>query len=262
MKDALGERMKEYYEMRSRSYLTRRVPVIVRLDGCHFHTFTRGFKKPYDEVFSKVMIETTKYLCENIQGCVLGYTQSDEISLLLLDDFTNTTDGWYDYQIQKIVSVAASLATLQFNKSFNILLNYDTADIEMFYAHSKAAEKGATFDARAFNIPREEVNNYFVWRQTDAERNSVNALAQSLFSHKSLQGLSVKDTIAKCEIEGGVVWGNLLTPQKRGTCLVKKEVTVNGAIRHKWIPDLVIPRFSLDPSYVENLLNSKKEQVD
>lgn len=84
-KDPLGDRMKENYENRSKTYLTRRTPVIIRLDGKTFHSFTRGFKRPYDEILHKSMNATLKYLCENIQGCKFGYAQSDEISLLLTD---------------------------------------------------------------------------------------------------------------------------------------------------------------------------------
>ena len=117
-KDSLGDRMKENYENRSKTYLTRRTPVIIRLDGKAFHTFTRGMKKPYDEIFHNTMNATMKYLCENIQGCKLGYTQSDEITLLLTDYDTLTTSAWFDYNVQKICSVSASMATMAFNKFF------------------------------------------------------------------------------------------------------------------------------------------------
>ena len=115
-KDSLGDRMKENYENRSKTYLTRRTPVIIRLDGKAFHSFTRGMKKPYDEIFHNTMNATMKYLCENIQGCKLGYTQSDEITLLLTDYDTLTTSAWFDYNVQKICSVSASMATMAFNK--------------------------------------------------------------------------------------------------------------------------------------------------
>ncbi len=105
MKDELGIRMKENYEMRSRTSLMRRNPVILRLDGCHFHTFTRGFEKPFDRVLNDTMAITTKRLCENIQDCVFGYTQSDEITLVLCDYQKLETDAWYDYEVQKMCSV-------------------------------------------------------------------------------------------------------------------------------------------------------------
>ena len=106
------------YENISRNYLTRRVPVIIRLDGKAFHTFTRGMAKPFDDVLTQTMQHTMKCLCENIQGCILGYTQSDEITLVLTDYATIKTDAWFGYNIQKMTSVAASMATLAFNQEF------------------------------------------------------------------------------------------------------------------------------------------------
>ena len=107
------------YENIQRNYLTRRVPVIVRVDGKAFHTFTRGMERPFDEVLLKSMRQTMKYLCENVQGCVFGYTQSDEITLILTDYATITTDAWFGYNVQKMCSVSASMATLAFNKFFS-----------------------------------------------------------------------------------------------------------------------------------------------
>ena len=124
--DSLGDRMKEFYENRSKTYLTRRTPVIIRLDGKAFHSFTKGFKRPYDEIFHTAMNNTMKYLCANIQGCKLGYTQSDEITLLLTDYDTLTTDAWFGYGVQKMCSVAASMATLQFNYFFNLEVDLAT----------------------------------------------------------------------------------------------------------------------------------------
>ena len=132
-KDSLGDRMKENYENRAKTYLVRRMPVIIRLDGKAFHTFTRGFDKPYDEVFHKTMNETLRFLCENIQGCKFGYTQSDEITLLLTDYDTLTTDAWFDNAVQKMCSVSASMATMAFNKLFveevNRQYNYYTCEV-------------------------------------------------------------------------------------------------------------------------------------
>ena len=116
-RDAMGDRFKEY-EAVSNIKLTRRTPVILRLDMCHGHTFTRGFDKPFDKIFIYCMQETMKYLCEHIQGCAFGYTQSDEISLVLVDYKELETAAWFDNKIEKICSVAASLATFAFNKSF------------------------------------------------------------------------------------------------------------------------------------------------
>jgi len=234
IKDALGDRMKTYYEEVTKTKLTRRMPVIIRLDGCHFHTFTRGFKKPFDEVMIKAMQSTMKYLCENIQGCVLGYTQSDEITLVLVDYNKLETSAWFDYEVQKMVSVSAALATYAFNKYFDEYYLESIAEKGEFdkydLARDTARRKGAYFDSRVFNIPKEEVTNCVLWRQLDAERNSINSLAQSLFSHKELQGLNIKDTKTKIEQERGIIWGELPTTFKRGSCCIKYVVSRLGDV--------------------------------
>ena len=112
-RDSLGDRMKRY-EYVSRNYLTRRVPVIIRIDGKAFHTFTKGMRKPFDRVLMSAMQETMRFLCANIQGCVFGYTQSDEITLVLTDYASIRTDAWFGYNVQKMCSIAASMATLAF----------------------------------------------------------------------------------------------------------------------------------------------------
>lgn len=116
--DNLGMRMKNNYESIPKARLMRRTPVAIRIDGKAFHTFTKGFEKPFDMVLIKSMQQTMKYLCENIQGCVFGYCQSDEITLILVDYQTLTTDAWFDYEVQKICSISASMATMAFNKFF------------------------------------------------------------------------------------------------------------------------------------------------
>ena len=202
--DELGMRMKAYYEEIPKVKLMRRTPVMIRIDGKAFHSFTRGFKKPFDSVLTKTMQETTKYLCENIQGCVFGYTQSDEISLVLIDYKKLNSSAWFDYELQKVCSIAASMTTMAFNKFFaKNIKEYDREwkcsltpqSIENQKAHydymevlNKAIEKGAMFDARCFNIPREEVVNCIYWRQLDATRNSIQMVGQANFSHKELQG--------------------------------------------------------------------------
>ena len=242
--DDLGNRMKSYYEERSRTYLTRRTPVIARLDGKAFHTFTRGFEKPFDNILVESMQETMKYLCENVQGCVLGYTQSDEITLVLIDYQTLESSAWFDYEVQKMTSILASMATLAFNSVFN---KKATAwikgecndskrfkqDRDIFYhindligTYEKAINKGAMFDARVFNIPVEEVTNCVLWRQLDAERNSILAIGQANFSHKELQNKSCKDIMNMLEAEG-IVWGEYPTTLKRGSCCIKKDYYIN-----------------------------------
>ena len=251
VKDNLGNRMKTYYEEVSKTKLTRRMPVIIRLDGKAFHTFTRGFKKPFDDIFMKTMQETMKYLCENIQGCVLGYTQSDEITLVLVDYNKLDTAAWFDYEIQKMVSISASMATLAFNKYFNEFYLEQLAEkgeadsYDLIY--DKARRKGALFDSRVFNIPKEEVTNCVLWRQKDAERNSILSVAQAHYSQKEMQGISCKELVAKLEIEKGIIWGNLPTPQKRGTCCIKAD--------NEWKIDYNIPCFvDNGRDYIEKLI--------
>lgn len=225
-KDSLGDRMKHNYEAVTKTRLIRRMPAIIRLDGCHFHTFCKGFKKPFDALFAKTMQATMKYLCENIQGCVLGYTQSDEITLILIDYKQINSSAWFDNEVQKICSVSASLATYAFNKYFNefyleqIAEKCEIDEYDLIY--DKARKNGAYFDSRVFNVPKEEVTNCLLWRQLDAERNSILCLGQSLFTHKEIERLNIKDLKTKIENEKGVIWGNLPTPQKRGSCCIKQ----------------------------------------
>lgn len=273
LNDSLGDRMKRY-EIVNKTVLTRRTPVIIRLDGKAFHTFTRGFKKPFDEILVKTMQDTMKYLCENIQGCVLGYTQSDEITLVLTDYEKLETDAWYDYEVEKMCSISASMATLAFNKAFfKNCEEYFNSEVwlekEYYYLGDSdsdckkykqtmwnAMNKGAMFDSRVFNIPKEDVTNCVLWRQKDAERNSILSVGQANFSHKQLQNKSCKDIVAMLEIEKGVIWGNLPTTLKRGSCCIKEvKIVASDKEVSKWIIDNDIPRF-IDEGreYIEKLI--------
>lgn len=252
--DTLGDRIKEFYENIPRTRLMRRTPVIIRIDGKAFHTFTRGFQRPFDEVLMRTMHETTKYLCQNIQGCVLGYTQSDEISLLLIDYKKPDSLAWFDNEVQKMCSVAASMTTMIFNKYFGEFVRdaqqnmTDELTAKQFQAYEKAIWSGAMFDARVFNLPREEVTNYFYWRQLDAARNSVQMVARVYFSHKELVGVSNNLIQDKLFEERGVNWNDFPVSCKRGTCVVKDDKGV-------WMIDLEIPMFKAeDREYIEKLL--------
>jgi tRNA(His) guanylyltransferase len=232
-KDNLGDRIKAY-EAVTQSKLMHRTPVIIRLDGKAFSTYTRGLDKPFDEALTTAMQRTMLALC-GIQGAVLGYTQSDEISILLQDWATFETDGWYDYKVQKMVSVAASLATATFNREFT----------------HPSKEGFALFDARVFNLPFEEVTNAFLWRQQDAVRNSINSLAQANFSHKELQGLNVNQVQDKLMLERGINWNDIPTKFKRGSCAYK-------SYANNWDGELVIdseiPIFSQNRYFIERFL--------
>lgn len=258
--DSLGERMKGY-EYVTRTYLTKRTPVIIRIDGRAFHTFTRGFKKPFDDILVKSMQETMKYLCENIQGCVLGYTQSDEITLVLVDYKELNTSAWFDYNIQKCASVAASMATMCFNKAFasNVKLyryNSDcTIDEELKYdtVLELAMRKGAMFDARVFNIPKEEVCNNILWRQNDATRNSIEMVGHANFSQKELHKKSCNDIQDMLMLQKGINWNDFPTHLKRGSCCIK-QMTV-GSSRPEWVVDTEIPIFKGEGrNYIDNLV--------
>lgn len=285
--DDLGCRMKTFYEQIPKTKLMRRCPVAIRIDGRAFHTFTRGFQKPFDEVLIKSMQETMKYLCENIQGCVLGYTQSDEITLILVDYKKLTSSAWFDYEVQKICSISASMATMAFNKFFenyvdvyrfikwdSISKKYEDGTQEYIQILLNAVEKGAMFDARCFNIPKEEVTNLVYWRQLDASRNSIQMVGQANFSHKELQNKSCNDIQDMLMTQKGINWNDLPTYQKRGSCCIKTEenVTKNNFVekikfgedrkktvvnieRSNWIIDTDIPIFRNESrEYIDRLV--------
>lgn len=252
MHDDLGIRMKENYEKISRTKLMRRTPVALRLDGKAFHTFTRGFKKPFDNILVKSMQETTKYLCKNIQGCVFGYTQSDEITLILIDYQTLTTAAWFDYEVQKMCSIAASMATMKFNKVFNDLaVDFALFANEEQKEYSKklleSVKNGAMFDCRAFNIPKEEVCNLIYWRQVDATRNSIQMVGRAYFSHKELEHKSCNDIQDMLFKNFNVNWNDYPAYLKRGSACIKND---NGWYIDKEMPILK----NEDRNYVDKLI--------
>lgn len=273
-KTTLGDRMKNNYENISRYYLTRRMPVIIRVDGRSFHTFTKGFKKPFDDILVKTMQDTMKHLCENIQGCVLGYTQSDEISLVLTDYAELTTDAWFGNNLQKMCSISASMATLAFNKAFTRNISKQSKRFYTEYLEEKdasyietleiAMNKGAMFDSRVFTIPKEEVCNALIWRQQDATRNSIQSVGQANFSQKELHGKSCNDIQDMLMLQKGINWNDYSTTLKRGSCCIKADDSLTeydevGNIcgyteRSKWVIDNEIPIFTQDRNYVEKLI--------
>ena len=276
--DDLGIRMKTVYEQIPKTKLMRRTPVAIRIDGKAFHTFTRGFNKPFDEVLMKSMQETMKYLCENIQGCVLGYTQSDEITLILVDYKKLNSSAWFDYEVQKMCSIAASMATMAFNKCFvyeitkfdkennlSSMACFNNPENEITKLHDaywNAYHKGAMFDARVFNIPKEEVANLIYWRQLDATRNSIQMVGQANFSHKELQNKSCNDIQDMLVVQKSVNWNDFPVNQKRGSCCVKRQcedtTEYDGAFVMKtyWCIDNSIPIFKgEDREYIDKLIN-------
>lgn len=261
-KDSLGDRMKEY-ESVSKNRLMKRTPVIIRIDGKSFHVFARGFAKPFDDVLIKTMQETTKYLCEHIQGCVMGYTQSDEITLVLEDYHDINVGTWFDYEVQKMCSIAASMATMVFNKEFervstlwwmthspnaNVTQEEYEKICKQYETYEKAISKGAMFDARCFNVPKDDVTNCVLWRQQDATRNSIQMVAQANFSHKELQGKSCNMLQDMLHEQRGINWNDFPVHKKRGTAVVK----VDG----KWVIDTEMPILTGEGrDYIESRIN-------
>lgn len=268
---SIETRMREYEHV-TRSHLPRRIPAIIRVDGKAFSSFTKGLEKPFDNFFRNVMQLTMQYMCENIQGCVFGYTQSDEISLLLTDYETIATDAWFDYNIQKMCSVSASMATLAFNRFWveKFQMRIDDLDEEAWSAGTSYMVDiiqpkmfTAMFDARVFSIPKDEVCNYFIWRQQDATRNSIATVGQTYFSQKELDGRSQNEIQEMLWQQHGINWNAYPIAYRRGTCCSKvlrkasmenprnpgKEIVVT---RRKWVIDRKPPIFTQDREYVEN----------
>jgi tRNA(His) 5'-end guanylyltransferase len=271
VRDELGNRMKEYYENIPKTKLMRRCPVILRIDGKAFHTFTRNFQKPFDAILIKSMQETMKYLCENIQGCVLGYTQSDEITLVLIDYKKLTSQAWFEYEVQKMCSIAASMATMAFNESFSKIYSKlyrekieHGENVDKFVETYAFKAGKAMFDCRCFNIPKEEVTNCIYWRQLDASRNSIQMVGQANFPHKELQNKSCNDIQDMLMTQKGINWNDFPTYQKRGSCCVRNHMISEpygnrmldkNAGENEWIIDKDIPIFKGEGrKYIDDLV--------
>ena len=227
--DDLSNRMKNNYENIFRYKLVRRVPVIIRLDGKCFHSLTRNLSKPFDEFFRISMEKTAIKLCKEIQNTKLAYIQSDEISLLLVDYTNINTNQWFDGNIQKITSISSAIASVEFTSVFG---------------------RKAYFDSRVFNIPKEEVCNYFIWRQKDAIRNSILSLGQKYFSQNQLYRLNCNEILSKLLLKE-VDWDKIEIKWQRGFCIIKEEI--------EWKVDLEIPLFTNNRFYIERYVNLEKE---
>lgn len=251
------------YENATKMFLLPQSPVIIRIDGRAFHSFTRGMKKPFDEILSNCMAMTTEYLLNNISNCVFGYTQSDEISLLLVDYQTEKTSPWFDNNQQKLVSISSAMATLVFNKYFREMVDdllETTIDPDLAYLEALTSKKdSAMFDARAFNLPKDEIINYFIWRQQDATRNSISMVAQANFSHKQLQGKSSKELQELLFQEKGINWNDTPVRYKRGIAVYKRPETIRAlhneveeeVLRAKSFIDLNMPILTQDRDFVK-----------
>ena len=229
-KDELGNRIKDQYENRTRHFLPRRTYTLLRIDGKAFHSYTRGCEKPFDYTLMDQMDQTAKFLCEQIQGAALAYVQSDEITILTTDFNKITTDAWFDGNLQKIVSVSASLATGYFN---------------WYSSNNVSAGKLAFFDSRAWTCPDPvEVENTFIWRQQDATKNSVQMVARAHYPHKKLEGKNNAE-MQEMIFQKGDNWNNYPIGAKRGRCIV-----YNG---EKW--EVVAPPiFTQDRSFLRSII--------
>ena len=267
LRDDIGTRMKNFYEQIPKTKLMRRCPVAIRIDGKAFHTYTRHFKRPFDSVFMRAMQETMKYLCENIQGCVLGYTQSDEITLILVDYEKINSSAWFDYEVQKLCSVSASMATMRFNQVFARLVQEvkeeGTEDPQYIKVLDKACETGAMFDSRCFNIPKEEVTNLIYWRQLDASRNSIQMVGHANFSQKQMHGKSTSDIQDMLMLEKNINWNDFPVACKRGSCCIRGQADedpsrTDGSRTENsrgWVIDNDIPIFKGEArEYVDRLI--------
>ena len=208
--DDLGNRMKQYESAETNRFLMRGLPTIFRIDGKNFHTYTKGFDRPFDHRMQEAMIETTKRLVEETNA-VIGYTQSDEITLILPDDRPILFEG----RIFKLVSFLASFATMVFNQTI-----YED-------------KRYATFDCRVFQVPnRVEAVNCLIWREMDAVKNSVSALAQKHFSHKQLQNMNTQQKKAML-LEKGISWNDLSDYCKKGSFIRKILVTRKSSLQKR-----------------------------
>ena len=235
MNDSLGDRMKGY-ENAYRIVLPRRMPVIMRLDGKAFHTLTRDAERPFDEVLGNAMLGVAVRLCEEVHGAQIAFCQSDEISILIHNYKTLETEPWFGNGLQKMVSIAASTAASRFD-----------------WRSRKAA-----FDCRAWVLPEAEVCNYFIWRQQDATRNSIQMLARSLYSHNECEHKNSSELQELCW-QKGHNWNNLPARWKRGTCIVREGFEVDGVQRHRWVPDFSTPVFTKSREYIERLLEVESD---
>lgn len=240
-KDAIGDRMKRQYEDRTRFSLPRRTHTIIRIDGKAFRTYTRGCAKPFDYGLMDKMDRAAIALCEEAQGVRCAYGQSDEYSFLLTDFETPLTEAWFDGNIQKMCSVAASAFTAGFDGGFN---------------------GGALFDARIFTIPDAvEVENYFIWRQQDATRNAIQMVGNSEFSAKELHQVNCDQIQEKLFRERGINFNDFPVRAKRGR-VIFKEIYLHGETeRSRWSVDQSIPIFTQKREYMAQTMRIPSAQV-
>jgi tRNA(His) guanylyltransferase len=246
----VGDRIKDFYENRTKQLLMRRTITILRLDGKGFSKFTKGLNKPFDDGFSQDMDLTAKFLCEEIQGAKFGYTQSDEITIVLSDFDNQETSAWFDYNVQKMVSISASIATAKFNQ-LRARRMANNANIGVDDLNSM---KLAMFDSRVFQVPTiDEMVNTLIFRQQDCTRNSI-SMAADAYLKGSMEGVKGDVKQERLFTEAGVNWNDYKTKYKRGSVIKKVEIgvaTPNGiTTRKRWVVDEETPIFTQDKDYL------------
>lgn len=223
MKDSLGNRIKNYENV-SRYKLTPRMPVIIRLDGRSFHTFTKKFNRPFDSDLMDAMNYATKKVAEDMQGFKIAYIQSDEASFLITDFDSIEFQGWFDYNLSKMISISAATMTAHFNQYLQDIVLKKQNLFHQFNSWNFILNERpnlAVFDSRAFNIPKEDVANCFLWRSKDWSRNSLSMYARSFFSNKQLYGKN-KNDMHEMLHQIGKNWTNDLSErEKNGTFILK-----------------------------------------
>ena len=198
--DSLGDRIK-CYEAVTRHFATPRMPLIIRLDGRAFHTFTRNLQRPFDENFIDAMTGAALQVAKEMQGFKVAYIQSDEVTFCITDYDELNSQGWFGYNLQKILSISASTMSVNFIKTLG-------------------TDQLPVFDSRAFSVPISDVVNTFLWRAKDWERNSLQMYSRAFFSHKELhrQNTSSMHNMLKTIDKS---WANDLSPKlKNGTFLI------------------------------------------
>ena len=207
-KDAVGDRLKTF-ERAAEVVLDATKPIIVRLDGRHFHSWTRCLDRPADVRMEALMRRTMLALAEEVGACYV-YTQSDEITLVMLA--RGKSQPTFGARSQKLCSLLASLASVTFNG--------------MLAEYGVVAKKPATFDCRAYNVPdRETAAEVVLWREADAIRNSVNARGQEFLSAKQMHELDIRGVRAWL-VENGKAWGDLTETRKFGSAVARRMQSV------------------------------------
>lgn len=225
------------YEKAYNIVLPRRLPIIIRVDGKAFHTLLRGIKEPFSEYVKDPIDYAAIGLMEHIQGAVFAYAQSDEINVLVINYSSLEYSPWFNNELQKIASVSSSIVTSYFTKTF-----------------SPDWMNPPLFDSRAFIIPKEEVCNYFIWRQQDWTRNSVQTLARTLYSQNQLNDKN-NEELQEMIFQKGFNWNDLETWKKRGRCFYTEKYNVQGPVDDETWSRIKIddepPIFTQDRNYVE-----------